>query len=75
MIITRRAFSGLVVTAALSAASPAISAAAKPCAQFPKGFLWGVATSGHQTEGDNTASDFWWMEQIKPSLFAEPSAI
>jgi beta-glucosidase len=73
MIITRRAFSGLVVTAALSAASPAISAAAKPRAQFPKGFLWGVATSGHQTEGDNTASDFWWMEQIKPSLFAEPS--
>lgn len=73
MNITRRAFSGLVATAALSTVSPAISAAAKPRAQFPKGFLWGVATSGHQTEGDNTASDFWWMEQVKPSIFAEPS--
>lgn len=72
MMITRRAFSGLVASAALGASSPAISAG-KPRLQFPKGFLWGVATSGHQTEGDNTASDFWSMEHAKPSIFAESS--
>lgn len=27
-------------------------------------FLWGVATSGHQIEGGNTASDWWAYEQI-----------
>jgi len=26
---------------------------------FPDGFLWGTATSGHQIEGNNTASDWW----------------
>jgi beta-glucosidase len=36
-------------------------------------FLWGVATSGHQTEGDNTASDTWFVERVRPSVFREPS--
>lgn len=72
MMITRRAFSGMVASAAMGTSSPAISAG-KTHARFPKGFLWGVATSGHQTEGDNTASDFWWMEHAKPTIFAEPS--
>ncbi|NBC36504.1 family 1 glycosylhydrolase [Novosphingobium sp. FSY-8] len=40
---------------------------------FPRGFLWGVATAGHQVEGNNTASDTWFMEQVKPGVFAEPS--
>jgi beta-glucosidase len=40
---------------------------------FPSGFLWGVAGSGHQTEGDNTTSDTWFAEQVTPSVFAEPS--
>mgnify|MGYP003393380747 CR=1 FL=1 len=26
-------------------------------------FLWGVATSGHQVDGDNTKSDWWAWEQ------------
>ena len=30
---------------------------------FPDGFLWGAATSGHQTEGDNDNSDTWFLEQ------------
>jgi beta-glucosidase len=30
---------------------------------FPKDFKWGCATSGYQTEGDNTNSDWWAWEQ------------
>lgn len=72
MMISRRTFTGLMAATALGAANRA-SSAAKPRPRFPDGFLWGVATSGHQTEGDNTASDFWWMEHTRPTLFAEPS--
>jgi beta-glucosidase len=40
---------------------------------LPDSFLWGVATAGHQNEGDNTASDTWFLEHTTPSLFREPS--
>jgi beta-glucosidase len=40
---------------------------------FPPGFRWGVATSGHQTEGGNTNSDTWFLEHVRPSVFREPS--
>jgi beta-glucosidase len=40
---------------------------------FPKGFLWGAATSGHQVEGNNVNSDIWVAETVKPSFFSEPS--
>jgi beta-glucosidase len=40
---------------------------------FPQGFLWGAATAGHQVEGNNTNSDCWVMENVQPTLFAEPS--
>lgn len=40
---------------------------------FPKTHLWGVATAGHQNEGDNTASDTWFLEHVSPTIFAEPS--
>jgi beta-glucosidase len=42
---------------------------------FPDGFLWGVATSGHQTEGDNVDSDTWYLENVTPTVFREPSGI
>ncbi len=32
---------------------------------FPDGFLWGTASSGHQIEGSNTASDWWAWEPGK----------
>lgn len=40
---------------------------------LPDTFLWGVATAGHQNEGDNRASDTWFLEHTTPSLFREPS--
>jgi beta-glucosidase len=36
-------------------------------------FLWGAATAGHQVEGNNVNADIWLLEQMKPTLFAEPS--
>ena len=30
---------------------------------FPRGFLWGSATSSHQVEGDNRNNDWWAWEQ------------
>jgi len=36
-------------------------------------FLWGVASAGHQTEGDNTTSDTWFAENVSPTVFREPS--
>ena len=31
---------------------------------FPRGFLWGTATSSHQVEGNNTNNNWWAWEQI-----------
>lgn len=40
---------------------------------FPESFIWGVSTSGHQTEGENKNSDFWVLENMEDSPFIEPS--
>ena len=40
---------------------------------FPAGFRWGVATAGHQIEGDNTTSDTWFAENVRPTVFRERS--
>ena len=40
---------------------------------LPQDFLWGTATAGHQIEGGNVNSDFWLAENVKPTLFREPS--
>ena len=40
---------------------------------FPKQFLWGSATAGHQVEGNNDNSDFWAEEQVEGSPYQEKS--
>jgi beta-glucosidase len=37
--------------------------AAVQALHFPKGFIWGTSTSGHQIEGWNDSSDWWEWEQ------------
>lgn len=41
--------------------------------KFPKDFLKGAATAAHQVEGNNIHSDYWAMEHMKYTAFAEPS--
>ena len=43
---------------------------AKP---VPEGFLWGTAISAHQSEGGNVNADAWLCENVKPSLYRQPS--
>lgn len=38
-------------------------------------FLIGAATAAHQVEGNNRRSDYWTMEHVKHSDFAEPSGL
>lgn len=40
---------------------------------FSENFLIGAATAAHQVEGNNINSDFWAMEQMQHSMFAESS--
>jgi beta-glucosidase len=64
----------LIAAGAAMIAAPALAArkvAANPA--FPKDFLWGVSTAPHQIEGNNIASDLWFLENQQPTVFAEPS--
>jgi len=71
MDISRR---GLVLgAAALSAASQATATPAKQPRALAKDFLWGTAISAHQSEGNNTNSDSWLRENIKPTLYKDRS--
>jgi beta-glucosidase len=40
---------------------------------FPEGFLWGAATAGHQIEGNNVNADYWFLENLQPTMFVERS--
>jgi beta-glucosidase len=57
--------------AVAAAVRPALAAGSQ--AAFPNGFLWGAATAAHQVEGNNVSSDMWLLENVKPTIFAEPS--
>ncbi|MFN3218412.1 MAG: family 1 glycosylhydrolase [Acidimicrobiales bacterium] len=39
----------------------------------PSDFFFGVSTAGHQVEGDNSNSDTWFLENVEPTVFREPS--
>ena len=41
--------------------------------KFSKDFLLGASTSAHQVEGNNIHSDYWTMEHMRSTSFAEPS--
>ncbi len=38
---------------------------------FPRGFLWGTATSAHQVEGNNTNNNWWAWEQQPGHILQE----
>lgn len=71
MTLDRRTLLAAGAGAATVMAAGAAGARTRPA--FPKGFLWGAATAGHQVEGNNVNSDVWLVEHVKPTLFAEPS--
>ncbi|WP_242123671.1 family 1 glycosylhydrolase [Sphingobium sp. Sx8-8] len=59
--------------AALMAAPALATRARKAGPAFPKGFLWGASTAPHQIEGNNVASDLWFLENQQPTAFVQPS--
>ena len=64
----------LLAAGAMLSAAPAFARSARPVnSRFPEAFLWGAATAPHQIEGNNTASDLWFIENQHPTIFAEPS--
>jgi beta-glucosidase len=67
----RELIGGASIGAALGAAGPA--AARSDRRPAPPGFLWGTAISAYQSEGNNTNSDAWLMENLQPSMFKERS--
>ncbi len=69
MEVSRRGV--MLGAAALSTAAQARPA--RPPRELPKDFLWGTAISAHQSEGNNTNSDSWLRENLKPTLFKERS--
>jgi beta-glucosidase len=44
-----------------------------PTRHFPPDFVWGTATAAHQIEGNNVNSDFWFLENLDPTVFVERS--
>ncbi len=71
--LSRRAVIGGGIGIAAISAIPESSAAPRLPRPAPKGFWWGTATAAHQIEGNNVNSDFWLAENVKPTLFREPS--
>ena len=68
-MLTRREL--IAATALGLAAQAKIAGAAGNRAK--DGFLWGAATAPHQIEGNNLNADLWLAEQVKPTIFHEPS--
>ena len=63
-----------VIAATLALGStPSGAKADESAVRLSRDFLWGTAISGHQSEGNNTNSDSWVRENVRPTLFAERS--
>ncbi len=69
--ISRRALLASAALGASALAAPANASGRRRPA--PPGFLWGTAISAYQSEGNNTNSDAWLMENLQPSMFKERS--
>jgi beta-glucosidase len=63
---------GAAIGADLFLTSPAAASVARR-RHAPPGFLWGTAISAYQSEGNNSNSDAWLMENIQPTLYHERS--
>ena len=74
-MINRRQFMALASAATASMSLPISTARAQSsgAGKFPEDFIWGAASAGHQVEGNNVNSDTWLLENVKPTLFSEPS--
>ena len=70
MLDRRLAIGAMSAAAALSATD---LAARVPKQEWPANFLWGAATAGHQVEGNNVNSDYWLLETLSVTDFAERS--
>lgn len=72
--MTRRDLTGVLAagSAGLLSRNPLPARTPAPFS-FPQNFLWGCATAAHQVEGNNVGSDFWLLEHLKNTIFAEPS--
>ncbi len=57
----------------MSTTSNVAAAPVKKPRELPKDFLWGTAISAHQSEGNNTNSDSWLRENLKPTLYKDRS--
>jgi len=68
-MITRR--EAMAAGAVLAAPLPA--AAVLPRRKPPPGFLWGTAISAYQSEGNNTNTDCWLLENLTPTLYKDRS--
>ena len=69
-MLSRRSL--FAATGALCAATAAGAKTPSP-QHAPEGFLWGTAISAHQSEGNDTNSDNWLLENIKPTVFKDRS--
>jgi beta-glucosidase len=72
-MVTRRDTAMLLATAGSTLLLKGQASAAMPRQRWPRDFLWGVATAGHQIEGNNLSSDYWVLEHIEGTNFKEPS--
>ena len=63
----------LFAAAGALGAATAAGATTPSSQRAPEGFLWGTAISAHQSEGNDTNSDNWLLENIKPTVFKDRS--